>query len=221
MTEFSQTGRFHAVASMFSAALFLLSFSMLAEGAQLVGGPTTSANAHARSYGHWTLRCAARADGGDRVARDPAVVERCEIAQGVTAVDGGKSVQLLEIAVSRAGDKTGKRAWALVVLAPLDVLLAPGLGLEEGHRRPVVLRYRNCNHLGCFAVAPLTEEMLAGLRKEIRGAAYFRLLNGRAVKVIFSLDGFSKAFSALASGKGLPSGDDGAADPVGRKKRRK
>ncbi len=62
------------------------------------------------------------------------------------------------------------------------------------------MRYRNCNRLGCFVIAPLDERRIRQMERAAAGAVYFRLLDGQAVKVSFSLDGFTKAMDALSSG---------------------
>lgn len=154
-----------------------------------------------QAYADWTLSCIRGPATTVAVGAKKTTSNKCEIVQTVTAAAGGKPVQLLELGVSPAKDKAGKVDWALVVLTPLDVLLSSDFGLEAGHKKPELFRYRNCNHLGCFAVVPLGRKLLAGLKRESKGATYFRLLNGQAVKVVFSLKGFSKAFDALESGK--------------------
>lgn len=112
----------------------------------------------------------------------------------------GKPVELLNLAVTRASDKAGEAKWAMVVLTPLDVQLNADFGLAIGTAEPVLLRYRNCNRLGCFVLAPLDDRRIRQLERAAAGAVYFRLLDGQAVKVSFSLKGFTKAMVALSSG---------------------
>lgn len=112
----------------------------------------------------------------------------------------GKPVELLSLAVTRASDKAGDANWAMVVLTPLDVQLNADFGLSVGSAEPVLLRYRNCNRLGCFVLVPLDDRRIRQMERAAAGAVYFRLLDGQAVKVSFSLKGFTKAMAALSAG---------------------
>ncbi len=145
----------------------------------------------------WTLRCVQ--PEADAAAKTPKAA--CELAQSVQVEQDGKRVEILNLAIARADDKAGKARWALVVLAPLDVHLPSDLGLGIGIAKPVLTRYRNCNGMGCFALVPLDDAQLNRLKRAKEGAVFFRLLNQRAVKVVFSLKGFSKAFADLEAGK--------------------
>lgn len=163
----------------------------------------------ATTFGDWTWRCVASADG--RAATG------CEIGQSVKVNQGGKVIEILNLAVSRANDKAGKVEWALVALTPLDVHLPSEFALTVGgdadkdkakgknkdKPKPLLTQYRNCNQMGCFVVTPLDAAMISRLKQEQEAAAFFRLLNGKTVKVVFSLKGFDKAIEALAS-KDLP-----------------
>jgi invasion protein IalB len=155
-----------------------------------VGGDA-AATITAERFDDWTLRCVTAA------ATSPA----CEVTQPLMVSHDGEPVEILKLAVSRASDKAGKADWALVVLTPLDVHLPADFGFATGAAKPVLLKYRNCNQLGCFVIVPLENERLGAMKKASDGTAYFRLLNGQTVKVSFSLKGFTKAFDALATGK--------------------
>ncbi|WP_051105410.1 invasion associated locus B family protein [Pannonibacter phragmitetus] len=148
-------------------------------------------------FGDWLLKCVGAESGNP-----------CELVQPLMVEHEGQPVELLTLAVSKAADRSGKADWVLVVLTPLDVDLPSDFGLQAGQGKPALFRYRNCNHLGCFAVVPLDKGMIGQMQKASDGTAYFRLLNGRAVKVSFSLAGFTKGFEALASGK-VPDGAAG------------
>jgi invasion protein IalB len=147
-------------------------------------------------FDDWTLRCVAPAATNEK----PTTAAACEIAQPLMVNQDGKPIEILNLAVSRANDKAGKADWALVVLTPLDVHLASDFGFAAGPAKPSLLKYRNCNHLGCFVIVPLDGDRLAQMKKAADGTAYFRLLNSQTVKASFSLKGFTKAFDALASG---------------------
>lgn len=151
----------------------------------------------------WTLRCVNVAMPAVPDAQ-PAARVACEAGQTVIARQGDQDVEVLKLAISSIGEAGGKPQWGLVALLPLDVLLSSDFGLGADKVKPGVHRYRNCNHLGCFAVVPLTGKLAAGLGRSEKGTAYFRLVNGKAVKVVFPLAGFADAFGKLSSGKDLP-----------------
>ncbi len=143
-------------------------------------------------FDDWAYRCAK--------TKNSAEVANCELFQAIAVEQDGKRTEVLKLAVSRTSGKGQKIKWALVVLAPLDIHLPSNFGLQVGRRKPVQARYRNCNHLGCWAIFPAASSMIDGLKKSKDGAGLFRLLNGKVVKVVFSLKGFTMAFNAMNSG---------------------
>jgi len=156
-----------------------------------------SADVRDERFDDWVLRCVVSGGASAEAARPAS----CEISQPLMVNQDGNPVEVLNLAVSRASDKAGKVDWALVVLTPLDVHLASDFGYGVGSGKPELVRYRNCNHAGCFVVVPLDNGRISQLKKASDGAAFFRLLNGQAVKVSFSLKGFTKAFNALSEGR--------------------
>lgn len=148
-------------------------------------------------FDDWTLRCVVATGAGHKVPEKAS----CEIAQPLMVNQDAKSVEVINLAISRANDKAGKANWALVALTPLDVDLPSDFGFDAGNAKPSLVRYRNCNHAGCFVIVPLDSSRLNQMKQASNGATFFRLLNGQAVKVSFSLKGFTKAFNALSSGQ--------------------
>jgi invasion protein IalB len=183
--------------------------------AQSVAAERASADMRFQRFDDWVLRCVMPVKSGDGTPGRPA----CEIAQPLTVEQDGRHVEVLNLAVSRASDIAGKADWALVALAPLDVQLASDFGFSAGPGEPSLVRYRNCNRMGCFVIVPLDPGRIAEMKRAAEGAAFFRLLNGQTIKVTFSLKGFTRAFDALASGT-LPAETQGdnpspAAPPSG------
>jgi len=167
----------------------------------------------AQKFDDWTWRCVAPAGG--------AAPTGCEVAQAVKVNQEGKTVEVLNLAVSKATDKAGKVEYALVALTPLDVHLPSQFGLLIGDdkakgkdkQKPILTQYRNCNQMGCFVVMPIDAATVSKFKQAQEGAGFFRLINGKTVKVVFSLKGFDKAIDALAS-KELPPAAVAAAAPV-------
>ncbi|WP_084632666.1 invasion associated locus B family protein [Pleomorphomonas oryzae] len=190
----------HVSAPCSCLALAFLLAVPTAGGAQTNGGDTaTKANV-------WSLHCVNVATpAGSDDSQPSSTRVACEASQTVSARQGDQDVEILKLAISSVGEEGGKSLWGLVTLLPLDVLLTSDFGLGADKVQPGLHRYRNCNHLGCFAVVPLTNKLVAGLSRSKQGMAYFRLTNGRVVKVVFPLEGFAEAFKKLSSGKDLPS----------------
>jgi invasion protein IalB len=147
----------------------------------------------------WSLRCIDLPSTVNTQQSQNAHIA-CEAGQTVTINQDGKKIEILKLAISPAKDKARKSDWALVALFPLDILLNSDFGVNVGKEKPTLYRFRNCNHLGCFGVVPLDRAGLARFNKSSEGAVYFRLLTGKAVKVVFSLKGFGQAFEALQAG---------------------
>ncbi len=165
--------------------------------------PETSQQVSVEQFQDWTWRCLVPEKDGDAKRSGG-----CEIRQTLQSKEGEQNLTLLRLAVSKASDKAGKVDWALVVVTPLNVALAADIGLSAGPTEPETIRYRNCTHEGCYAIFPLNEKRLQKMKSAQNGAIFFRVLNGQAIKVPFSLMGFTKAFNVLQSGRPSSSGKD-------------
>ena len=53
----------------------------------------------------------------------------------------------------------------IIVQLPLGVFLAAGATVQVDENPPQRINYRACDRSGCFAIAPLTPEILAVLKK--------------------------------------------------------
>ncbi|NKC16174.1 MAG: hypothetical protein GKR94_29405 [Gammaproteobacteria bacterium] len=150
-----------------------------------------------RQYSDWTYQCLVPSKQAAEVQQP-----ECEIAQSVRAQQNGANIELFNVALIHADDKAGKVKWALVVWMPLglDIHLPSDFGLIVGKKKPFLTRFRHCNAQGCQVVIPADHSLLTNLKRANNGAGLFRLLNGKVIRVEFSLKGFTKAFNALASG---------------------
>lgn len=144
------------------------------------------------AFDDWTLKCIAK--------ENDASDHRCEISQVVAVEDEARTVEILSLAVSRSRNQTGKAVFTLVALTPGDIHLPSDFGLSADDAKLSLSRYRNCNRNGCFVIVPLSNQEIKRLKRATRGAALFRDLAGRPIKVTFSLKGFTKAFDHLATG---------------------
>ena len=82
---------------------------------------------------------------------------------------------------------------------PFGVALEPGIGLIIGKDPVKVFQYRTCNQVGCLAVAPLDDKMLASLKGASDAKLMFAGLDGKPVAVPISLKGYNDAHRAYAS----------------------
>jgi len=156
--------------------------------------PPAVANITQKQFGDWSYRCA-------RPYGKTSGAATCELAQSVRIERDGKLIEVVNLAVSRAKDKAGKVAWALVAVTPLDVHLPSKFGVSVGKTTVTTAPYRNCNRLGCWAVVPLEASILKQFEAQKEAAALFRVLDGKTVRIVFSLKGFTKGFRALKGGK--------------------
>ena len=147
-------------------------------------------------YGDWTHRCAHPKD-----PTKSAAAPTCELAQSVQIKRSGKLVNVISLAVSRAEDKANKVKWALVAVTPLDVHLPSKFGVAAGKATVAAVPYRNCNRFGCWTVVLLDATIIGQFKAQNEAAALFRTLDGKTVRIVFSLKGFTKGFRALANGK--------------------
>ena len=173
-------------------AASILSLSAGAVQGQSQRAPDAAKAVAQQLFGDWAYRCA-RSNGTD--------AKTCELAQSVRVKRDGKLLEVISLAVSRARDKAKKVEWALVAVTPLDVHLPSRFGISVGEKTVTTAAYRNCNRFGCWAVVALDASLLKQFQAQSEAAALFRLLDGKTVRIVFSLKGFREGFRALKSGK--------------------
>jgi invasion protein IalB len=82
---------------------------------------------------------------------------------------------------------------------PLGVLLPDGTSVRVDENTPLKVNFRNCNRGGCFAVAPISPDFLAALRKGKQLSIEFKDLASTVITVPVSLDGFPEAYGKIPS----------------------
>jgi invasion protein IalB len=112
--------------------------------------------------------------------------EPCAIATSVAGADGSEVLRL----ASTGG--------ALAVTTALPLHLPDGIVLAFGDRLVRPAPWRTCSASGCEATLPLDPELGQALRRERDGSATFTLVDGVAVRLPFSLIGYSAALRAAA-----------------------
>jgi invasion protein IalB len=138
-----------------------------------------------QKFQDWLLRC--ETDPAD------ATVKRCFIAQGVASGEERRRVMMLAVAYP-----PDRKAPIFTAVLPLGVDLRSGIELAIDGGAPKRLPFTICLADGCRAHVPLDDALLAAFKRGLEGSVAFRRpTDGRAVKVPFSLKGFTAAVGAL------------------------
>ena len=138
------------------------------------------------SFGDWVLRCETIA-GAKRV---------CEVAQTMSAQ--GQTNPVAQVAIGRRGPNEGKQ---LTVVLPTNVAIVthPQLFTAKTDAAPLDLAWQRCAPGGCFASAPVTDEVVNGLAAQTeQGRIAFKDAADRDAAVPLSFRGLSQALAALA-----------------------
>ena len=138
------------------------------------------------SFGDWVLRCETIA-GAKRV---------CEVAQTMSAQ--GQTNPVAQVAIGRRGPNEGKQ---LTVVLPTNVAIVthPQLFTAKTDAAPLDLAWQRCAPGGCFASAPVTDEVVNGLAAQTeQGRIAFKDAADRDATVPLSFRGLSQALAALA-----------------------
>jgi invasion protein IalB len=133
----------------------------------------------------WTARC--EADPAD------AAVKRCYVVQAVVAGEQRQRIMLMAIVYP-----PGQERPLATAILPLGTDLRPGIELAIDDGEPKRYPFSVCMPDGCQAHIPLDDALLAAFKKGVAGSVAFRRgPDQRAIKVPFSLKGFTAAVNAL------------------------
>ena len=182
--------------ALFAWALIFASAAFAQSQSQAQRAAGQAAEVTQQRFGDWSYRCA---QPGEKAS----AATTCELAQSVQIQRDGQMLEVVSLAVSRVKDKASQVDWALVAVTPLDVHLPSkfGIGIGVGEKAVATAEYRNCNRFGCWAVVPLSAALLKQFRAGNEAALLFRMLDGKTVRIVFSLKGFTKGLRALQTGK--------------------
>jgi invasion protein IalB len=132
-----------------------------------------------QTFKDWALRC-------------PPATE-CVLEQRVLLKDN-EATPLLHLAFQYGGQP---RALTAILRIPLGVLLAPGVTLTIDARAPVPIPFNHCRPEGCLALAPVSDRLLAALRRGKTAQVSYRLDDGRGLAVPLSLSGLNAGLRVL------------------------
>jgi invasion protein IalB len=138
----------------------------------------------AGSYGNWTLLCGK--EGGDKSAK-----ERCSLVLPLVE----KETQKLVFRVIVTYGSKGKLV--LRVDGPTGVALQSGVEFSPDTRKIYRMPFQTCLPMGCKALLLVQDDMRKEMAASKQGSLTVYALNGKAIKTVAALDGFTKGMAAL------------------------
>jgi invasion protein IalB len=141
------------------------------------------------SFGDWVLRCQRLGNGAE-------TLHVCEVAQQIRAQD--QQNPLAELAIGRL-KKTDPLV--LTVLLPVNVTFSnsPSFSADGKDSDPLDLGWRKCLPGGCFADAPLKDDVLQRWRAQSsNGRLTWKDASGRDFAIGVSSNGLAQALDAFS-----------------------
>lgn len=138
----------------------------------------------AGGYGNWTLLCGK--EGNDKSA-----AERCSLVLPLIE----KETQKLIFRVILTYGPKGRLV--LRVDGPTGVALQRGVEFSPDSQKIYRMPFQTCLPMGCKALMLVQDDLRQDLMKSKQGTITVFALNGRAIKTVALLDGFSKGLNAM------------------------
>jgi invasion protein IalB len=140
------------------------------------------------SFGDWVLRCE-----GTTITPAHRV---CEVAQAMTVQ--GQTAPIAQVAIGRQAPNEPKR---LTVVLPTNIAFAtkPAVAIAKAGATPIELSWQRCAPGGCFASAPISDDVLGTLGAQTEpGKLTFKDAADRDIALPLSFRGLTQALAALA-----------------------
>ena len=118
--------------------------------------------------------------------------QKCQMIEDV--LDKQTQQPVVRVALS---SENGTQELGLTL--PFGVALEPGLGLVLGTDKPILMRYRTCNQVGCISVLPLDDKLLAAMASSKDGRILVEGLDAKPVAIPISFKGYGDAMHAYRS----------------------
>ncbi|HEV7328998.1 MAG TPA: invasion associated locus B family protein [Bosea sp. (in: a-proteobacteria)] len=150
---------------------------------------STEPSSTTASFADWVLRC-------QRVSEAAKASRICEVAQILQSQ--GQQAPIAQIAIGRAAAGEPLRVTAVM---PVSVTFPSVVQITIGEKdtKPLELGWRRCIPSGCFADAPLGDDVVKQWRKAAEaGRIVFRDAAGRDLALPLSVRGLDQAIEALA-----------------------
>ena len=154
----------------------------------VTASPTASQNESPQQPGatpqptrQWQVSCRSR-------ARE--IPPDCVVAQGI-AVSARATIKFNVRVPGEA------RKPLMVIQTPLGSLLTAGITVDVDGANPIRLEYRNCDVNGCYAIAPVSDELLEAMFRGQKLNLTIQTLNGQPAKGTIDLNGFTVAYRSV------------------------
>jgi invasion protein IalB len=136
----------------------------------------------AKTFQAWQLICAPRTDKNGNCALQSAIIDKATGAP------------LIQLTLASKGSSD-----TLVIVAPLGVLIPPGLRFSIGSDQPKTVAFKTCMRTGCWAALPLDSALSTAMAQNAGGQIVVVGNTGKAAALPFSLRGFGEALAARAA----------------------
>ncbi len=136
------------------------------------------------SFGSWTLLCGK--EGQDKQAK-----ERCSLVLPLVEKDSQKLVFRVILTYGPKGNLVMR------VDGPTGIALQRGIEFSPDTKKLYRIPYQTCLPMGCKALLIVEDDLRKELIKSKQGSLTVYALNGKAVRTVTPLDGFSAGMKAL------------------------
>ena len=134
-----------------------------------------------KEFGDWTVRCFPASSATP-----------CEMIELLVNKKSGRRVLGVLIMYNQAQSQS-----LMQIAMPLGVMLQNGAVLSSDTYTSGVLHYRICDVQGCYAIAPLSDDVVKALGRATKAEMRIVSADGKKFNIAFSLNGFTAAHSAL------------------------
>ncbi len=137
-----------------------------------------------KTYGDWIVNCA------QIKADDDTTKQVCDMSQTLTQNNTGKRVLTFTVVPQDDG-------FAMVILTPFGLDLSKGIIVKANDVVLLEHGFRTCMPNGCIVRAPLTDDITSALTAAETAVVTLFDLNGTAVDINISTNGFSDALANM------------------------
>lgn len=159
-------------------ALFAAAPAMAQEEEAGAGAKTTT-----ETIGSWTVTCS---EGGE--------VKRCVMQQRLATKEKRQVVASATIRVTKEGGAE------LIIAMPTGVVIGPGIALAVDEGEAATAAFRTCGPRACQGAVSIDQALINKLAKGKTLGATVQTLRGKPLGLQFTLDGFTKAYTAFKKG---------------------
>jgi invasion protein IalB len=117
----------------------------------------------------------------------------CTMEQNVIVRETGRPIARISIQVGAAEP----RKPALILHVPLSLSIGAGITMQIDEAEPLKFDVQTCDANGCYAGSPMTDEMIASLKRGQTLKVGFQGVNREPVSIPFSLAGFTASFESV------------------------